>query len=144
MTLRLALASLLLAGVSLATPASADPALKPFVLASRGGGDVDAAASAARQKLQAAGFEIAGSYAPYPGAVVLAVLWVVLWTVFTLGVLVPAAAVHERGPAEAPGAQGSRSSYTFQSPLRRMVRTPGSKAIRSKKGRKRSSHMHAA
>lgn len=69
MTKRLALASLLLATSALA----ADPEMKPFVLASRGTGDVEAAASTARQKLQAAGFEIAGSYAPYPGAVVLAV-----------------------------------------------------------------------
>ncbi len=76
-------------------------------------------------------------------AVVLAVLWVVLWTVFTLGVLAPAAAVHERGPAEAPGAQGSRSSYTFQSPLIRTVFTPGSNAIRSKNGLNRSSKRHA-
>ncbi|WP_242360520.1 hypothetical protein [Anaeromyxobacter sp. SG17] len=67
---RFALASLLL----LASPAlAADPTMKPFVLASRAPGDVDGAARTARQKLQAAGFEIAGSYAPYPGAVVLAV-----------------------------------------------------------------------
>jgi hypothetical protein len=76
-------------------------------------------------------------------AVALAVLWVVLWTVFTLGVLVPAATVHERGPAEAPGAQGSRSSYTFQSPLIRTVLTPGSNTIRSKNGLNRSSKRHA-
>ncbi|WP_242334654.1 MULTISPECIES: hypothetical protein [Anaeromyxobacter] len=67
---RFALASLLL----LASPAlAADPTMKPFVLASRAPGDVDGAARTARQKLQAAGFEIAGSYAPYPGALVLAV-----------------------------------------------------------------------
>ncbi len=70
MNQRIALASLLL----LASPAlAADPTMKPFVLASRGPGDVDGAAKTARQKLQAAGFEIAGSYAPYPGALVLAV-----------------------------------------------------------------------
>ncbi len=66
---RLALATLLLATSALA----ADPAMKPFVLASRGSGDVDGAAKTAKQKLQAAGFEIAGSYAPYRGALVLAV-----------------------------------------------------------------------
>ncbi|WP_242343722.1 hypothetical protein [Anaeromyxobacter terrae] len=69
MKMRLALGYLLLATSALA----ADPAMKPFVLASRGSGDVDGAAKTARQKLQAAGFEIAGSYAPYPGALVLAV-----------------------------------------------------------------------
>lgn len=63
-----------LAGLFLATSAlAADPVMKPFVLASRGAGDVEAAAKTAKQKLQAGGFEIAGSYAPYPGAVVLAV-----------------------------------------------------------------------
>jgi len=58
----------------LAGAASAEePRHKPFVLASRGAGELQAAADAARAKLQAAGFEVVGSYKPYAGAVVLAV-----------------------------------------------------------------------
>ncbi len=52
---------------------AAEQRMKPFVLASRGPGEVEAVAAATRQKLEGAGFEIAGSYAPYEGAVVLAV-----------------------------------------------------------------------
>ncbi|HTN52438.1 MAG TPA: hypothetical protein VML50_08570 [Anaeromyxobacter sp.] len=47
--------------------------LKPFVLASRGPGELDAVVQATKEKLSAAGFELAGSYQPFPGAVVLAV-----------------------------------------------------------------------
>jgi hypothetical protein len=47
--------------------------LKPFVLASRGPGDAAGIAREAKSKLAAAGFEVVGSYAPYGGAVVLAV-----------------------------------------------------------------------
>jgi hypothetical protein len=43
------------------------------VLASRGPGALAPAAEAAKAKLEAAGFEVAGLYAPYPGAIVLAV-----------------------------------------------------------------------
>lgn len=50
-----------------------EPRLKPFVLASRGPGEVAAVAAAVRAKLAAAGFEVVGSYAPYAGAEVLAV-----------------------------------------------------------------------
>lgn len=61
--------------LAVATGASAAdaPRMKPFVLASREAGEVAAAADAARAKLAAAGFEVAGQYAPYDGAVVLAV-----------------------------------------------------------------------
>ena len=52
---------------------AAEPRLKPFVLASRGPGEPEKAADEARAKLAAAGFEVVGGYAPYPGAVVLAV-----------------------------------------------------------------------
>ena len=52
---------------------AADGALKPFVLASRGAGDPVATAGEVRAKLEAAGFQVAGSYEPYPGAVVLAI-----------------------------------------------------------------------
>jgi hypothetical protein len=46
---------------------------KPFVLASRGPGEVEKVAAEARAKLEAAGFTVVGSYAPYPEAIVLAV-----------------------------------------------------------------------
>lgn len=50
-----------------------EPLMKPFVLATREQGTVVEVAEAARAKLTAAGFELAGTYAPYPGALVLAV-----------------------------------------------------------------------
>jgi hypothetical protein len=52
---------------------AAEPKLKPFVLASRGPGDPSHLAAEAKAKLAAAGFEVVGTYAPYGGAVVLAV-----------------------------------------------------------------------
>ncbi len=51
---------------------AADDALKPFVLASRGAGDPAAAVAETRAKLEGAGFQVVGSYEPYPGATVLA------------------------------------------------------------------------
>ncbi len=62
-------ALLLVAGTAFAK----EPKMKPFVLASRGPGEPAKLAEDAREKLAAAGFEIAGSYAPYDGAVVVAV-----------------------------------------------------------------------
>jgi hypothetical protein len=59
----------LVAGVA----GAADPSMKPFVLASRAAGDVANVAERTKAKLAAAGFEIAGTYVPYPGAVVVAV-----------------------------------------------------------------------
>jgi hypothetical protein len=59
--------------VTLAAAARAEePRHKPFVLASRGSGDLQATADQVKAKLAAAGFEVVGSYQPYPGAVVLA------------------------------------------------------------------------
>jgi hypothetical protein len=55
------------------TARAEDVRRKPFVLASRGPGAVEAVATEAKAKLAAAGFTVAGSYAPYPGAVVVAV-----------------------------------------------------------------------
>jgi hypothetical protein len=52
---------------------AADVILKPFVLAQRGPGEVAAVASEARAKVEAAGFQVAGSYQPYANATVLAV-----------------------------------------------------------------------
>ena len=47
--------------------------LKPFVLASKGAGEVAQKADAARAALTQNGFTIIGSYSPYPDAVILAV-----------------------------------------------------------------------
>ncbi|HEX9050612.1 MAG TPA: hypothetical protein VF841_08785 [Anaeromyxobacter sp.] len=52
---------------------AAEPRLKPFVLSSRGPGEPAKVADETRAKLEAAGFEVAGRYAPYDGAIVLAV-----------------------------------------------------------------------
>jgi len=60
--------------LALGSTAAADEVRhKPFVLASRGSGDATAAVDEVKRKLAAAGFEVAGAYAPYPGATVLAV-----------------------------------------------------------------------
>jgi len=50
-----------------------DAVQKPFVLASRGPGDVAQKAEATKAALVKAGFTVAGSYSPYPGAVVIGV-----------------------------------------------------------------------
>ncbi len=55
------------------TTAAAEPRMKPFVLASRARGELTATVDDARAKLAAAGFVVAGSYAPYDDAIVLAV-----------------------------------------------------------------------
>jgi hypothetical protein len=67
------LALCLAAAAWTAAGAAEDVRRKPFVLASRGAGDVEQVAAEAKAKLAAAGFTVAGSYAPYPGAVVVAV-----------------------------------------------------------------------
>lgn len=53
-----------------ATAAQAE-ALKPFVLADTPSGELAAVAAQVKTKLQAAGFEVVGSYKPYPHAVVI-------------------------------------------------------------------------
>lgn len=53
--------------------ALAEQALKPFVLAFTTTGDMNAVAEDVKQKITAAGFEIAGSYEPYEGALVIAI-----------------------------------------------------------------------
>jgi hypothetical protein len=66
--------SLLALALAAACSRSTEPAaLKPFVLASRGPGEPEWAAENARPRLEAAGFQVVGRYAPYPGAIVLAV-----------------------------------------------------------------------
>lgn len=47
--------------------------LKPFVLGYKTSGDVQAIADEAKGKVEAAGFEVVGSYSPYDGAIILAV-----------------------------------------------------------------------
>jgi hypothetical protein len=57
-----------------ATPAFAqDAVLKPFVLASTGPGDLAQKLEATKAALTKAGFTVAGSYTPYPGAAVIGV-----------------------------------------------------------------------
>ncbi|HET8540367.1 MAG TPA: hypothetical protein VFL83_10895 [Anaeromyxobacter sp.] len=67
------LASLLALALAAGLAGAAEPKLKPFVLASRVAGDPAKVADEVRAKLEAAGFEVAGRYAPYDGAIVLAV-----------------------------------------------------------------------
>jgi hypothetical protein len=67
------LALCLAAAVWTVAGAAEDVRRKPFVLATKGAGELEQAAAETKAKLTAAGFTIAGSYAPYPGAVVLAV-----------------------------------------------------------------------
>jgi hypothetical protein len=62
-----------LAAWTLAARAADEPRMKPFVLASRGAGELEKVAKETREKLTTAGFTVAGSYEPYPGAVVIAV-----------------------------------------------------------------------
>ncbi|MEK7437397.1 MAG: hypothetical protein AAB150_10975, partial [Pseudomonadota bacterium] len=50
-----------------------DAVLKPFVLASKGPGDLAQALEATKAALTKAGFSVAGSYSPYPGAAVIGV-----------------------------------------------------------------------
>ena len=50
-----------------------DAVLKPFVLASKGPGDLAQALEATKAALTKAGFSVAGSYSPYPGSAVIGV-----------------------------------------------------------------------
>ncbi len=70
--LRALLAGFVLAGFC-SPLLAADVLLKPFVLASQSTGTMQASVATVSAKLKAAGFEIAGSYSPYPDATVLAV-----------------------------------------------------------------------
>jgi len=53
--------------------AFAEETLKPFVLAYTTSGDVQTVADEVKGKVEAAGFEIAGTYSPYDGAIVVAI-----------------------------------------------------------------------
>lgn len=64
------LAALALISINTAIAAD-DEVLKPFVLASKGAGDVAAKSAAATAALTANGFTIVGTYSPYPAANIL-------------------------------------------------------------------------
>ncbi len=53
--------------------AFADEILKPFVLAYKTSGDIQAVTGEVKGKVEGAGFEVVGSYSPYDGAVILAI-----------------------------------------------------------------------
>ncbi|NOZ37819.1 MAG: hypothetical protein GXP11_07100 [Gammaproteobacteria bacterium] len=53
--------------------AHADGDLKPFILGNAEGSDMASAVSAVKEKLKAAGFEIAGEYSPYDTATIIAI-----------------------------------------------------------------------
>jgi hypothetical protein len=63
----------ILVALAATVAAGADAELKPFVLARKTAGEVPAIVKETRTKLEAAGFEIAGSYEPYDDAAVLVV-----------------------------------------------------------------------
>ena len=60
-------------GLSAALAFAQDAAQKPFVLASKGPGDMAQKVEATKAALAKAGFTVAGSYSPYPNAVVIGV-----------------------------------------------------------------------
>jgi uncharacterized protein (DUF302 family) len=66
---------LLIAGISfvVSNACAEDEMLKPFVLASKGGGSVAEKAEASKAALSEAGFTVVGEYSPYPDADVLVV-----------------------------------------------------------------------
>ncbi len=66
------MAALTLISINIAIAAD-DTVLKPFVLASKGAGDVAAKSAAATAALTANGFTIIGTYSPYPAANILIV-----------------------------------------------------------------------
>jgi len=53
--------------------AFAEEVLKPFMLGYKTNGDIQAIADEVKGKVEAAGFEVAGSYSPYDGAIILAI-----------------------------------------------------------------------
>lgn len=71
--MRFGKASLFALALVAGSAVAAEGKMKPFVLTSRGAGEVAQVADETRAKLAAAGFEVAGSYRPYDDAVVLAV-----------------------------------------------------------------------
>ena len=84
---------LLALGLALGQAAVAAERLKPFVLAYRGPGTLEAKVAEARTRLEGAGFRIVGEYAPYEGAHVV---------VFTSDRLLQAVAKEKWGGFAAP------------------------------------------
>jgi len=71
---RFLIIALLFGGLLWGGPASADAhKMKPFVLASTATGDLTSVSASIISKLESSGFQIAGSYTPYPTAMVIAV-----------------------------------------------------------------------
>lgn len=67
------IAAVFVALLALQTPAMAEDKMKPFVLASQATGTLEAAVADSNAKLTAAGFEVVGTYSPYPTATILIV-----------------------------------------------------------------------
>lgn len=67
------IAAAFIALLTVQTPAMAEGEMKPFVLASKASGSMQSAVADANAKLTAAGFEIAGTYTPYPTATILVI-----------------------------------------------------------------------
>lgn len=65
------IAAVFVALLALQTPAMAEGKMKPFVLASKATGALESAVADTTAKLAAAGFEVAGTYSPYPTATIL-------------------------------------------------------------------------
>ncbi|MDP2821114.1 MAG: hypothetical protein Q8O52_00325 [Sulfuritalea sp.] len=65
--------SLLVLALSATVAFAQDAVLKPFVLASKGAGDVAQKVEATKAALTKAGFTVAGSYSPYPEATIIVV-----------------------------------------------------------------------
>lgn len=53
--------------------AFAEDVLKPFVLAYKTSGDIQAVANEVKGKVEGAGFEVVGTYSPYDGAIIIAI-----------------------------------------------------------------------
>ncbi len=74
--MRTSTAAALAVGIALAANVAAaqqDKKMHPFVLAANGPGQVALAADEVKKKLADGGFQVVGSYSPYPATVVIAV-----------------------------------------------------------------------
>lgn len=67
------MAAALFAVLAFQTPAQAEGEMKPFILASKVAGNKDAVVAETTTKLTGAGFEVVGTYSPYPEATILVV-----------------------------------------------------------------------
>lgn len=62
-----------LAALAVSAAAAAAEKHKPFILAERTTGEIQAVADQVRERVGAAGFEVVGSYTPYPNATIIAI-----------------------------------------------------------------------